>query len=278
MVTSCICSHRSRAVASAIWLAACGRVGFDPRAPAADATGDGGSVACLTPTGHDEDGDGIDDACDVCPHRADPAQVDTDHDGVGDACDPEPTNPHQRIALFATMQPSDQPFLPTAFGGAWTQGADSIAYDGGGYGGLLADLTVANAVVTAGFTITGETSGPDAQHQIELYPKDDSGTFTELGFNGTGTANVPDATIGYFDGATYPTYLMMPTASGIHAGTMTITGMWIVDQSVTLDAGWFGEPYHIDLPSFASYQGALHVELDSNNVAFAVEWICVIAW
>jgi hypothetical protein len=62
-----------------LWIFAigCGRVAFDERA---DAT------SCATAIGHDEDGDGIDDACDVCPQLVDD-QLDTDGDGVGDACD-----------------------------------------------------------------------------------------------------------------------------------------------------------------------------------------------
>ena len=84
--------------------------------------------------------------------------------------------------------------------------------------------------------------------------------------------------IGYFDGTTYPTYLDQPTASGIHAGELTIVGTYFVGASVTLDVGWPGEPYHVDLSPFASYTGGLHIELDSNSVAFAVNWACVIAW
>ena len=45
----------------------------------------------------DEDGDGILDAVDNCPHRCNPDQADTDGDGVGDACDNCPSiwNPDQ---------------------------------------------------------------------------------------------------------------------------------------------------------------------------------------
>ena len=75
--------------------AACGRLQFTelPGAAAADAPG-------CAPIGHDEDGDGVDDACDVCPHRPDPDQADRDGDGVGDACDPAPDVARQRLVVF----------------------------------------------------------------------------------------------------------------------------------------------------------------------------------
>jgi hypothetical protein len=48
---------------------------------------------------HDEDGDGIVDACDPCPHIAG-TDADADGDGVGDACDPQPTVPKQQLTFF----------------------------------------------------------------------------------------------------------------------------------------------------------------------------------
>ncbi|HEY4057320.1 MAG TPA: hypothetical protein VGM39_11965, partial [Kofleriaceae bacterium] len=62
-------------------LTSCGRVAFDAQG---DASTD--AFAC-NPVGHDEDGDGFDDACDACPQLSDD-QNDSDGDGVGDACDP----------------------------------------------------------------------------------------------------------------------------------------------------------------------------------------------
>jgi hypothetical protein len=72
--------------------AACGRIGFGLH--------DGAGGRDCVPVGHDEDGDGIDDACDGCPHIYDPDQIDSDGDGVDDVCDPNPTVPTESIAIF----------------------------------------------------------------------------------------------------------------------------------------------------------------------------------
>jgi hypothetical protein len=71
-------------------VAGCGRIGFG-----LDPTFDAGS--CV-PVGHDEDADGVDDACDVCPYLSGD-QLDADGDGVGDACDPSSSSV-ERWALF----------------------------------------------------------------------------------------------------------------------------------------------------------------------------------
>ncbi len=52
---------------------------------------------------NDEDGDGVVDAIDVCPGRANPDQLDGDGDGVGDVCDPHPNVGTDRIAYFSPL-------------------------------------------------------------------------------------------------------------------------------------------------------------------------------
>lgn len=85
-----------------VMLAGCGRLEFGA-VPSSDAALEADARPDARPcvaAGHDEDRDGTDDACDVCPHLPDPAQADRDGDQVGDACDPRPDTPTERIVFF----------------------------------------------------------------------------------------------------------------------------------------------------------------------------------
>ena len=81
--------------------------GFQTLADAADADAAVDANPCATPTGHDEDHDGIDDSCDNCPTVANTDQANGQElaagnaaDEVGDACDPAPMLAGDYIALF----------------------------------------------------------------------------------------------------------------------------------------------------------------------------------
>lgn len=79
-------------------LAAGCRFGFDPATTSDADPVDGAPMP--TCTGHDEDGDGFPDACDVCPTVPDASQLDGDGDGVGDVCDPRPLIGGDYIQVF----------------------------------------------------------------------------------------------------------------------------------------------------------------------------------
>lgn len=88
------------------------------------------SPPCLTPTGHDEDGDGVDDGCDNCPTYVNAGQMDEDGDTLGDACE-EPGDPE----LFSNIIGFD-PFTSHAtspglewevWGGTWLGSGDSVS-------------------------------------------------------------------------------------------------------------------------------------------------------
>jgi hypothetical protein len=96
--------------------AGCGRRAFDHATPIDTAL----DVEACASIGHDEDQDGIDDACDVCPQIADD-QLDGDHDLVGDACDLATTS--QQRTFF---DPFTGPRAEWTYDSRVTQGNESV--------------------------------------------------------------------------------------------------------------------------------------------------------
>jgi hypothetical protein len=100
-----------------------------PPDDAVDGAADDAGGGCADPVGHDEDADGIDDACDNCPTYANPLQEDSDADGLGDACEaPGEAGLLSRIDVFDPFWtgPTPEPPLWTDVGGTWSAVADAI--------------------------------------------------------------------------------------------------------------------------------------------------------
>ncbi len=225
----------SRAVIlAALVFAACGRRGFDELADGA-VGGDrpDGSKVCA-PVGHDEDADGIDDACDVCPHRADPAQADGDGDHVGDACDPEPGNPRQRIVLF-------EPFTDlqgwSAISNETSNGEDAVLAASGGAGRAIFRLY---DPMTDLFEIGASTSNPGAGQSIVQLAFGSAGTseyYCELYDNGF--TNLLQLTY-TFDGSMFLHDGSVPLSQRLVPGTGTLR-VQRAAATVGCDATWSGD-------------------------------------
>ena len=117
----------------AVFAFACGRYSFDSHPDARHdvndvndvSASDTGNVDVLL--GHDEDGDGIPDTADFCPHIADAANLDGDGDLVGDVCDPQPALAVQQWVLFSPM--GTLPMFNAGPSNAWTMNGDDWHYD-----------------------------------------------------------------------------------------------------------------------------------------------------
>lgn len=72
----------------------------------ADPIADAPAPICVN-VGHDEDTDGLDDACDPCPFDAN-NEGDADGDRIADACDPAPVTPNQVLLFegFGSINPA----------------------------------------------------------------------------------------------------------------------------------------------------------------------------
>ena len=150
------------------WLAlvGCGRLGFDAGTTGVMTDGERDTQSprpCVAPVGHDDDGDGIDDACDGCPVLADSAQPDRDQDGVDDLCDPHPDAPGDHIAEFdpfVTLRPEWS--LDTGV----VLGTDQLLMDGRSVGILHATWFLSPTRDV--FTIRGHVSGTSASGQRQI--------------------------------------------------------------------------------------------------------------
>ncbi len=241
----------------------CGRIAFDDRA---DATAE--------PIGHDEDGDGVPDTLDVCPHLPG-SQEDADGDGVGDDCDFAPMSPDQTIALFVTFEGGTHPFV-TSGSGVIAPQADALRFSGVDNQLALALPAFSEARVTASADILAVTgmSNEQVQLYISVGPDTQPHDYVELN-QGNSTFQV--AAITRFDGSTYVTLQTQQlSAQGIHTGPLVLQGTWLATGSLALDGGWPGEVYHVEIAS-SQFTGAARITLGDNRLDFDLRWLIVIA-
>jgi hypothetical protein len=154
-------------------LAGCGRLGFGPDMPGddmpalVDAAADDGalidtsSTACAMAVGHDEDGDGVDDGCDVCPQITD-NQLDSDADRVGNSCDLATT---QETRMFFDPAIAKRPGW--RYDANQTLNGDSITLPGTvGASVVMFAGTPGHTVVEAGGRISATDAG---DHQLAIH-------------------------------------------------------------------------------------------------------------
>jgi hypothetical protein len=240
----------------AIALVACGRIDFAHIAP--DAL-----------TGHDEDGDGIPDIIDPCPHIPGD-RADADGDGVGDACDPNPTVPTEHWLLFATLQPGDVPFDDAS---SFTQEADSLHLVG------TANTTITRAVGTVrvdiGYTINALDGA--GQHQVGCGIHNTSASeyyFGELNDNGA----TKDVSIVQYDGVNGYVTIDPVALPGIHpgVGSLRLDAVAVAPAEHHLVAGWVGETYASD-GSTPAYSGGTAVFCSINGLDIDLRYVVLIA-
>lgn len=255
-----------RVVLACLVIAGCGRIDFDELAPVRDAMS----------IGHDEDGDGLGDADDPCPHVAIGGTSDGDGDGVGDACDPNPTTPGDRFALFSPLTPGTNPFADFAGFDQKDDALHVIALGNGNSKNLIADLPVESARLDIGFEILEVVGTSMDQHQIAggldaALPY----YFVELNENDQG---VRDVAIVSYDSTNGYQLLGTVAHGGMHAGrgVLRYDARAGAAPSFELDAGWTGEMYQTSA-STPSYTGSVMPRWTINGLDVDIRYVAIIA-
>ncbi len=249
--------------AAMVLIAGCGRLGFErtDAFDASDASDASDAAALCVPTGHDEDLDGVDDACDVCPHLAGD-QADQDGDRVGDACDPEPSLARQHIVLF-------DPFVDVA---AWNAingtyvANDQVVMDSTlDFRILRRPYTRAHDLFVVHGTTANAGSGPalfaimatnaaGGRYYCEMF---DTGVKSALQYSYT------------FDGTSYTTQGSQPQVQRVVGGSGDLT-YELAASTATCTSSWHGEASTSNavLPTFIVDS----IELYAENLAVRFDY------
>lgn len=252
-----------RLVVPLAFVVGCGRLDFGEVRGLVDS-----SVDTVQPINHDEDGDGIDDAVDTCPHIGGP-NTDTDGDGVGDDCDPHPSTPGDHIGLFSTLEPGTNPFDDIT---GFTQDADGLHHIGDV--SLFLTRPIGSARIELGFDIVAIIG--TGQHQIALGVDRSSSPyyFAELNDNTGGT--VHDIAVISYDGVNGYVSLsstdipLLHTGRGFHRLDVDATA-----HSFATVAGWTGEVYSASA-STPLYAGGSKLHYALNGLELVLRYIIII--
>jgi hypothetical protein len=193
------------------------RANFEERSDASHASD---TTRCV-PTGHDEDNDGVDDACDVCPHVADVTQLDTDGDRVGDVCDPQPEVPRQHLVYFDPFV-TQEPMWTSVPAGAGTVTADEAELSGsGGAASWFRPYSVGQDRFEIGVAMS--TVVPPTQRSVLALMASSSEVsfYCELFDAGTGAGSTFKYTY-TLDGSMFVSPEVVPVATQFSGGTGTM--------------------------------------------------------
>jgi hypothetical protein len=257
--------------------AGCGRVGFEGVAAGDtgdDASGDARLDAPMHPGSltHDEDGDGVADGLDSCPHVAG-AQTDTDGDGVGDLCDSEINNPRQRITLFESFESFGAAgSSPLVISNGWEPMTDRLHWPGASFGFVEWNPHAATDLdVFAGWTIAGKTAAVDHQATISLDDGPTRRTYAELYDDNAGAY----VSITHFDGSSY-TPNDEQHFGAIHAGAFDMAMHATVSpQLLRVDAGWTGERYTAQTAAVA-YTGVTGIGITLHDLDAELRYVMIV--
>lgn len=238
-----------RLVVIAVLASGCGRYAFE--------VSDASSCAL----GHDEDGDAVDDGCDVCPHISDLDQSDQDGDGVGDACDPSNEIAHEwvRFDPFVTFDTA----VWRDFG-VVTPGADSVIINGiAAIAGIALDIVDGPVVIEFAGRALQRDSTP-AQIAIHLLESPMLGCYAELYDPGTHYLKLT-----LIDNGTYTSFSQTPIGAPLEPAELSLR---VARDGQLFDARgvWAGTehavggpcPLPIALTSFNVSAGRVELEVD----------------
>ena len=161
---------------------------------------------CDEVTTHDEDGDGVVDACDNCPTVANADQANVlDADGVGDVCDPHPIADGDAIVRFVSFAEAGENARWRTNAGNWYVAADRMTYDAIDYQDWGATVSQTPPLVPP-FTIVGRA-------RLDEIPARHSGLGLLPNADGDGGA-VGCAVVRPFEEDTRPDLLELYVAAG----------------------------------------------------------------